>query len=131
MLIHTFSLYLSFAGEDEEEDEETTAEGFAHQDPSSGTEETPSDTSVGEEGASVEERRSPNPSPLQPPQSPRVPSSSPSPPTANQAKRKCCLPQKQPKLLFTLRPVNSNGTSDWMAGHDEGNPVSFNCKSVK
>ncbi|KAG8129760.1 hypothetical protein E2320_016547 [Naja naja] len=37
--------------EDEEEDEETTAEGFANQDPSSGTEETPSDTSVGEEGA--------------------------------------------------------------------------------
>ncbi|XP_026567118.1 ubiquitin carboxyl-terminal hydrolase 11 [Pseudonaja textilis] len=111
-------------GEDEEEDEETTAEGFANQDPSSGTEETPSDTSVGEEGTSVEERRSPNTSPPQPPQSPRALSSSP--PTANQAKRKCCLPQKQPKLLFTLRPVNSNGTSDWLAGQEEGNPVSFN-----
>uniref|UniRef100_A0A670Z0C4 Ubiquitin carboxyl-terminal hydrolase n=1 Tax=Pseudonaja textilis TaxID=8673 RepID=A0A670Z0C4_PSETE len=87
---------------------------------SSGTEETPSDTSVGEEGTSVEERRSPNTSPPQPPQSPRALSSSP--PTANQAKRKCCLPQKQPKLLFTLRPVNSNGTSDWLAGQEEGNP---------
>uniref|UniRef100_A0A670YYD1 Ubiquitin carboxyl-terminal hydrolase n=1 Tax=Pseudonaja textilis TaxID=8673 RepID=A0A670YYD1_PSETE len=112
------------SSDDEEEDEETTAEGFANQDPSSGTEETPSDTSVGEEGTSVEERRSPNTSPPQPPQSPRALSSSP--PTANQAKRKCCLPQKQPKLLFTLRPVNSNGTSDWLAGQEEGNPVSFN-----
>uniref|UniRef100_A0A670Z4S0 Ubiquitin carboxyl-terminal hydrolase n=2 Tax=Pseudonaja textilis TaxID=8673 RepID=A0A670Z4S0_PSETE len=108
------------SSDDEEEDEETTAEGFANQDPSSGTEETPSDTSVGEEGTSVEERRSPNTSPPQPPQSPRALSSSP--PTANQAKRKCCLPQKQPKLLFTLRPVNSNGTSDWLAGQEEAQP---------
>uniref|UniRef100_A0ACB8EMP2 Uncharacterized protein n=1 Tax=Sphaerodactylus townsendi TaxID=933632 RepID=A0ACB8EMP2_9SAUR len=49
----------------------------------------------------------------------------PSPPTAIQPKRKCCLLRRR-KLLFTLQPVNSNGTSDRMASQDEGSAVSFN-----
>ncbi|XP_061470411.1 ubiquitin carboxyl-terminal hydrolase 11 [Rhineura floridana] len=109
-----------------EEEEETAAEGSTSQEPSSETEENPSDASAGEEGAGAEGRHSPNSAPHQPPQSSRTPSSSPSPPTANQAKRKCCLPQKRRKLLFSLQPVNSNGTSDRMAGQDESSTVSFN-----
>ncbi|KAJ6655288.1 hypothetical protein lerEdw1_005480 [Lerista edwardsae] len=111
-------------GEEEEEEEETTAEGSTSQEPSSETEENPSDVSVGEEGVDVEGVHSANPTPHQ---SPHTPSSSPSPPTANQAKRKCRLPeQRQRKLLFTLQPVNSNGTSDRLAVQDEGSAVSFN-----
>ncbi|XP_066469522.1 ubiquitin carboxyl-terminal hydrolase 11 [Tiliqua scincoides] len=109
---------------EEEEEEETTAEGSTSQEPSSETEENPSDASVGEEGVGVEGMHSSNPTPHQ---SPDTPSSSPSPPTANQAKRKCRLPQQRcRKSLFTLQPVNSNGTSDRLAVQDEGNTVSFN-----
>ncbi|XP_060108668.1 ubiquitin carboxyl-terminal hydrolase 11 [Heteronotia binoei] len=111
--------------EEEEEEETTTAEGSTSQEPSSETEENPSDASVGEEAAGGEGRQSSSPSPHRPAQSPRAPSSSPSPPTANQPKRKCCLPQRR-KLLFTLQAVNSNGTSDRMAGPDDGSAVSFN-----
>uniref|UniRef100_A0A8D0BDS9 Ubiquitin carboxyl-terminal hydrolase n=1 Tax=Salvator merianae TaxID=96440 RepID=A0A8D0BDS9_SALMN len=112
--------------EEEEEEEETTAEGSTSQDPSSETEENPSDASLGEEGAGAKGRHNPNPSSCHPSQAHRTPSSSPSPPTANQAKRKCCLPQKRRKLLFTLQAVNSNGTSDRLAGQDESSTVSFN-----
>uniref|UniRef100_A0A803SXM9 ubiquitinyl hydrolase 1 n=1 Tax=Anolis carolinensis TaxID=28377 RepID=A0A803SXM9_ANOCA len=80
------------------------------------------DTPVREEGAGVEGKPSPKPSPHRHSHSPQTPSSSPSPPTANQAKRKCRLPQKRQKLLFTLHHVNSNGTSDRMASQDEAQP---------
>ncbi|XP_042307624.1 ubiquitin carboxyl-terminal hydrolase 11 [Sceloporus undulatus] len=112
--------------EEEEEEEETTVEGSTSQEPSLEVEEKVLDGSVGEEGAGVEGRPSPDPSPHQHSQSPQTPSSSPSPPTANQAKRKCRLPQKRQKILFTLHHVNSNGTSDRMASQDEGSTLSFN-----
>ncbi|KAJ7317569.1 hypothetical protein JRQ81_003731 [Phrynocephalus forsythii] len=115
--------------EEEEEEEETTAEGSTSQEPSSEAEENSSDASVREEGAGAEGKPSPNPAPHCPSQPPcAAPSGSPSPPTANQAKRKCRLPQKRRKLLFTLQPVNANGTSDRMAGQDESNAVSFHAQ---
>ncbi|XP_044287257.1 ubiquitin carboxyl-terminal hydrolase 11 isoform X2 [Varanus komodoensis] len=117
---------LSEGKEEEEEEEETAVEGSTSQEPSLETEENPSDSLRREDMAGVAGRHSPNPSPHQSVQSPQTPSSSPSPPTANQAKRKCCLPQKRRKLLFTLQPVNSNGTSDRLAGQDEGSAISFN-----